>query len=790
MATAMAGEFPSLWKREGLEESFRQLSGREVAGGGGPLPVGWLVGVAGEKEGRQYLTILSAIRCCHFVDNEDGGSYGARVDVAKEREELSILLPRGLSVIGAFFRSEADDGDRLAKDVAFLKRKVVEVRDGSAAAAAGAELDYIVIGHVIGVGDDVRYYYLRRHQPNNEVGIGGAEKVAAAAAALQESEVRMLPGGLAAAAEWLWKDWALVRCEMTMNFPVYFTVPVDLKEYRKNVSRAIDEMAAQVRTGARTVFTLESGSASGSAQSTVAGAGGDRQQGGGKAAQQRRQNVHNQKQQSAIAKKKKPMMMVIRPWVGAALEGRERGVGGGGGEDDLSKEKGNAKRKSSRSCPDGGNDVEEEEEEEAEDEEVVVDSQDFVPTVGGIRVPRPMTLKVWVDPNADDSAQSAPMMIEYLPAKGKVGVKRINLRVDVICCVPRGTKLVQSVVQSVVPALLDQFSNAERMAAVAAGSGSGSGLAEEEGEGGEKYYVVSKEEVKIAAFHFCPPGFPHPITVVYSLSRGEAEMSAVNVRKALHARLGLPIRPLLRVANALSFSPEVVVEIASSSSSAAASSCGRLRDVHVGLPPSGIPGGQSSIIDGSYEYYHYMQDRTDDKGWGCAYRSLQTIISWFRLQQYTSVPVPSHRKIQGTLVDIGDKEASFVGSTQWIGAIELSYVLDQLLGVTCKILTVSSGADMPTKGRELARHFQTQGTPVMIGGGVLAYTLLGVDYNETTGECAFLILDPHYTGAEDLKSIQKGKWCAWKKTTTETGGDFFVRSAFYNLLLPQRPVEV
>jgi hypothetical protein len=35
---------------------------------------------------------------------------------------------------------------------------------------------------------------------------------------------------------------------------------------------------------------------------------------------------------------------------------------------------------------------------------------------------------------------------------------------------------------------------------------------------------------------------------------------------------------------------------------------------------------------------------------------------------------------------------------------------------------------------------------VMIGGGVLAYTLLGVQFDESSGEAAFLILDPHYTG--------------------------------------------
>lgn len=45
----------------------------------------------------------------------------------------------------------------------------------------------------------------------------------------------------------------------------------------------------------------------------------------------------------------------------------------------------------------------------------------------------------------------------------------------------------------------------------------------------------------------------------------------------------------------------------------------------------------------------------------------------------------------------------------------------------------------------------------MMGGGVLAYTLLGIDYNARTGEAAFLILDPHYTGADDLQRIHAGE---------------------------------
>jgi len=69
------------------------------------------------------------------------------------------------------------------------------------------------------------------------------------------------------------------------------------------------------------------------------------------------------------------------------------------------------------------------------------------------------------------------------------------------------------------------------------------------------------------------------------------------------------------------------------------------------------------------------------------------------------------------------------------------------------------------------------------GGGVLAHTILGVCFSETTGETRFLILDPHYTGAEDLKTIQGKGWCAWKD------GSFWNPTAYYNLCLPQAPVE-
>ncbi|KAH7404682.1 hypothetical protein KP509_15G037900 [Ceratopteris richardii] len=289
------------------------------------------------------------------------------------------------------------------------------------------------------------------------------------------------------------------------------------------------------------------------------------------------------------------------------------------------------------------------------------------------------------------------------------------------------------------------------------------------------------EHPELCSYVFCPPGFAHPISCIYNLNYGESEFKTVEWRKLLHQRLSLPMdRPLLRRANALSFTQNEF--------GAQKQGTQRLSNVHVNMPTSsGVVGGQCSLIHGSYEYYHYLQDSFNDSGWGCAYRSLQTIFSWFKLQNYTVLDVPMHGKIQEILVKIGDKEPSFKGSQNWIGAIELSFVLDELLGVSSKILNVRSGAEVPEKCRELALHFETQGTPVMIGGGVLAYTLLGVDYNDTTGDCAFLILDPHYTGGEDLRTIWAGGWCGWKKPVNSKGEEFFLRDKFYNFLLPQRP---
>lgn len=189
------------------------------------------------------------------------------------------------------------------------------------------------------------------------------------------------------------------------------------------------------------------------------------------------------------------------------------------------------------------------------------------------------------------------------------------------------------------------------------------------------------------------------------------------------------------------------------------------------------------ITKGVYEYYHYRHDGYSDEGWGCAYRSLQTLFSWFLMNGFKKegLYVPSILEIQKTLVAIGDKPKKIIDSQDWIGAFEVSIILNEMIGIDSKIMHVTSGADLENKGRELIKHFEVHGTPVMIGGGVYAYTILGVEYDRVKGKCLFLILDPHYNGSDDLKTIISKGWCNWKDAS------LFKKENFYNLCLPQIP---
>ncbi|XP_008552383.1 ufm1-specific protease 2 [Microplitis demolitor] len=277
--------------------------------------------------------------------------------------------------------------------------------------------------------------------------------------------------------------------------------------------------------------------------------------------------------------------------------------------------------------------------------------------------------------------------------------------------------------------------------------------------------LSSNHTIKIPEMmHFKLPHCDHLISIAYADTSAEKTRE---YRKKLHEALACDLtRPYFRPGNAVKFLSDYRADQP-------------LLEPHTAIKTSL---DNSSLVNGLYGYYHYGQDNFHDSGWGCAYRSLQTIFSWFRFQGYTEQPVPSHRAIQKCLVDIGDKSPNFIGSSQWIGSTEVGFVLETLLDVNSKFLVASSGKDMPDLIDDLRYHFQTQGTPVMIGGGVLAHTILGVSYDENKQLPYWLILDPHYEGKENLSIVLEKGYCGWK------GKDFWRKDAFYNMCLPQRPI--
>lgn len=202
-----------------------------------------------------------------------------------------------------------------------------------------------------------------------------------------------------------------------------------------------------------------------------------------------------------------------------------------------------------------------------------------------------------------------------------------------------------------------------------------------------------------STFHFKPDNFGHFYTCIYPDSIPDDDEQLTAIRRELHQQLGIPLtRPVFRRANNYSLeNPKNLLLI----------------NPHVGLK-STVTDGKQSLVQGKYTYHHYMQDNFNDDGWGCAYRSLQTLCSWFRFQGYSSTAIPTHEEIQRYLVKVGDKQSNFINSRQWIGSTEVSMCLNGFMNVDSRIMHVSSGADLATKGSELAYHFESQGTPIMV----------------------------------------------------------------------------
>lgn len=138
--------------------------------------------------------------------------------------------------------------------------------------------------------------------------------------------------------------------------------------------------------------------------------------------------------------------------------------------------------------------------------------------------------------------------------------------------------------------------------------------------------------------------------------------------------------------------------------------------------PNVDEGHHLSLLRGDFQYFHYGCDNFQDHGWGCAYRTLQTMSSWILDRSGRSIPeqkstdIPSLPEIQQILVNIKDKPKQFIGSNTWIGSLEVCYVLDTLYNVSCKILHVNQDEHLSQYVEMLENYFHEIGGFAMMGG--------------------------------------------------------------------------
>ena len=187
-----------------------------------------------------------------------------------------------------------------------------------------------------------------------------------------------------------------------------------------------------------------------------------------------------------------------------------------------------------------------------------------------------------------------------------------------------------------------------------------------------------------------------------------------------------------------------------------------LVDVHVGLPPPPLP--HAAVVRRPFAHHHYLgpPDHFDDRGWGCAYRSCQTLLSSLL---GAAAPVPTVMGLQEALVAMNDKPAHFVGSREWIGSTEVGLLVERLSGHEYRIATLEPTESIASKVQLFAEHFRAVGAPIMAGGRgtAAAQTILGVAWGPSEAEPPwFLVLDPHYTGADELAAVQgSAQGCQW-----------------------------
>ncbi|XP_078071415.1 ufm1-specific protease 2-like [Mustelus asterias] len=180
-------------------------------------------------------------------------------------------------------------------------------------------------------------------------------------------------------------------------------------------------------------------------------------------------------------------------------------------------------------------------------------------------------------------------------------------------------------------------------------------------------YTTGKTVPIPQAYHFELPKKTTLTTVIYPA--GISDQTLEPIRKELHTELDLSNKPFLRRPMAYCFPSDEL-------------SFKYLRNVHNYIPAPDPEEFKVYQVHGSYNFYHCMQDNSNDALWGALYHCLQVILSWFNCQGYIDTPVLSIEELQEMVTKIDDEFVNLVGIKGWLHG-------DQIIGLL-KLFNISA----------------------------------------------------------------------------------------------------
>lgn len=155
---------------------------------------------------------------------------------------------------------------------------------------------------------------------------------------------------------------------------------------------------------------------------------------------------------------------------------------------------------------------------------------------------------------------------------------------------------------------------------------------------GKSVHFCVSPYLPITFFHsLTPHPFISDLTKLASQREAWKSDPELDWRKSWNHRFGLrPNCPYFRDSNSL-FSPTQNIAGDASSIHSLLFIPSVLCNPHKAMPIV----EPSWLISGNILYFHYGHQGLNDKGWGCAYRSLQCLLSFFSLNHYVDMRVPS-----------------------------------------------------------------------------------------------------------------------------------------------------